>query len=38
MGLIVSLFSVLGEFIAKNTAGACFISWFDEEKMPESLL
>ncbi len=32
------MLALLGEFIAKTAAGACFYFWFDEEEMPESLL
>ncbi len=38
MKLFASLFSYLGEFIAKTTSGACWFSMLDEEETPESLL
>ena len=38
MNFLAGLFGNLGEFIAKNTSGACLISWLDEEEMPEELL
>lgn len=38
MKLFASLFSYLGEFIAKTTSGACVWTMWDEEETPESLL
>ncbi len=38
MKLFASIFGIIGEFVAKTTAGACWFGMWDEEEMPESLL
>ena len=38
MKLFASLTSFLGGLIAKTSSSACLWSFWDEEKMPESLL
>ena len=38
MKLFATLTGFLGELVAKTTSGACWLSYFDEEEMPESLL
>ncbi len=38
MKLFTAVVSALGTFFALTTSGACWISWFDEAEMPESLI
>lgn len=38
MKLFANLTGILGAFFAKTTSSACWGSFVDEEKMPESLL
>lgn len=38
MKLFASIFGIIGEFVAKTTAGACWWGLLDEETTPESLL
>ena len=38
MKLFATVISALGAFFALTTSGACWISWFDETEMPESLM
>lgn len=38
MKFLASLTGFIGNLVARGTSEACFWSFFDEEKMPESLL
>lgn len=38
MRLLANVFGALGEYIASITSGACLVTIFDEEEMPEELL
>ena len=38
MKLLASLMGYVGDFFARTTSGACWVSYFDEEECPESLL
>lgn len=38
MKLFATITGLLGEYIAKFTSGACWVSFLDEEEMPENLL
>lgn len=38
MRLFTNIFALIGEFVAKTTAGACWIGMLEEEETPESLL
>lgn len=37
MKLFAMITGFLGDFFARNTSGACFWTYLDEEEMPESL-
>lgn len=38
MKIFTAIASALGSFIALTASGACWITWFDEPTMPESLI
>lgn len=38
MGFLAMLASSLGKFASKAMSGACWIGWFDEEALPDSLV